>query len=110
MELKINKELTSQYGLTIPSNSIVKFDIEIPESMKEIQCYLHVYENEEQSNLGNEIYPIELKDYKSVVKKLTQQDYESFSLFQATIWMKQMLESIPSIGSGNVTINYNKYI
>lgn len=104
MALQVRIALTSKGGLAIPEDSIIKFDTIFPQSGLEMHCNLHFYKNLSEAESGNEIFPIEFNGFYGIVKQLSEQDYESLTPLQVHIWLKETLETIPSIGKGNIDI------
>lgn len=108
MALKINKQLTTTDGQTIPSGCIVVLDPSFrPLRTMRFNCSLFVWLNQDTYTNPNIPYmPSVIKEFESYIigKTMDENDYLNLSPHQVHIWAKSVLESWPGIGANNVEI------
>lgn len=97
MPLKINQEIKTKDGFSVPSGSIVRFRTIFPEGTYEVHYNMNFYINQETIDAGDSSYrPSEL----TTLGYVKDHEYESFTGLTITQVHQDLKEHLSSIYTG----------
>ena len=103
MALRINQEIQTRDGFTVPSGTIVKFSTTFPALDMRVDCNMNFYKDETMITGGTKYFPSELPNM-GYSKTLTIEEFTGLTTTTVNTYIKDYLELTYTAGTIDIIL------